>query len=110
MTNSKLAMQTILARLRAKNRVCVLLAELARAIPQTANLSGLRNEPMSDDMTRAAESPYAEALTTNGISRQTSHRYQALATVTSTVLVLRRSTKQKTPALWLGRIHQKWHA
>lgn len=62
-------------RLRAERRTGELLKELARA--QT---SGLRQGPLSNAATTEA-SPYAEALQSTGISRQTAHRYQALADV-----------------------------
>jgi hypothetical protein len=60
-----------------------LLAELAR--DQT---SGLKQGPLSNDAT-TEKSPYAEALTTNGISRQTAHRYRALAAVPDAGLFVR---------------------
>jgi hypothetical protein len=75
----------------AENRVRVLLAELARATPaEVASAGGHAKAATSDDATKQP-SPYAEALTTNGISRQTAHRYQALAAVACVVLVLCRS-------------------
>jgi len=59
-------------RLRAERRTGELLGELVRATPQTAR------QIVSNGATR---SPYAEALDRTGISRQTAHRYQALADV-----------------------------
>ncbi len=68
-------------RLRAERRSGELLKELARTTPQTANPSGLKREPMSPDATRVEPSPYAAALEANRMSRQTAHRFQALADV-----------------------------
>ena len=56
-------------RLRAERRAGELLKELARATPETARI-------VSHDGTR---SPYAAALESTGMSRQTASRYQALA-------------------------------
>lgn len=74
-------------RMRAERRTGELLKELARATPQTANSAGVNGKQvMSNDATRppaTQPSPYAETLSRTGISRQTAHRYQALASVPS---------------------------
>jgi hypothetical protein len=85
--------------------VGVLLAELARVTPSDAGkASGVARSNVSDDGTRSTVSPYAEALTTNGITRQTAHRYQALAAVPPAVLLLCRSGKIKKPSTEAGLI------
>jgi hypothetical protein len=75
-------------RLRAERRVGELLKELQRATPQTANPIGLNGtEVMSNDATRPPKppTPYAQALASNGISRQSAHRYEQLADVPAPV-------------------------
>lgn len=62
-------------RLRAERRAGELLAELARE--QT---SGLKQGPLSNDAT-TGPSPFAAALADTGMSRQTAHRYQQLASI-----------------------------
>ncbi|GIK83038.1 MAG: hypothetical protein BroJett024_41430 [Alphaproteobacteria bacterium] len=70
-------------RLRAERRTGELLKELARA--DKPNPDGRnQHEVTSDGVTQPKlPSPYAEALQSTGISRQTAHRYQALANVPS---------------------------
>lgn len=68
-------------RLRAERRTGELLKDLARATPAAAGAKGnVTMGRMSNDATCVA-SPYAETLERTGISRQTAHRYQALAAV-----------------------------
>lgn len=68
-------------RLRAERQAGALLKELARA--ETPNPSGLGGKAgktvVSAPVTQ--QSPYAAALLDTGISRQTAHRFQALANV-----------------------------
>jgi hypothetical protein len=54
---------------------------LARATPAEAGKSGGHGneKSLSNVATGFTPSPYAEALEANNISRQTAHRYQALA-------------------------------
>lgn len=69
-------------RLRAERRVGELLKELARATPrEVAQAGGIAKAATSNDATKQppAPSPYAVALTDNGISRQQAARYQAVA-------------------------------
>ena len=74
-------------RIRAEIRSGELLKELARATPAEAGVKGnIAMGRMSDDRTCVAPSPYAEALTTNNISRQAANRFQALAAVLREVL------------------------
>lgn len=65
-------------RLRAERRVGELLKELARAV--VPNPKG-NNQVASNGGTQP--SPYAEALTANGMSRQAASRFQRLAEVPS---------------------------
>lgn len=64
-------------RLRAERRVGELLKELARADGQ----ANLKQGPVSPEATSGAPSPYASALQDHGISRQTAHKFQALANI-----------------------------
>ena len=60
----------------------MLLAGLAGATPAEASVkSNIAMGRIADDRTCVPPSPYAEALTTNSISRQAAHRHQALAAV-----------------------------
>ena len=59
-------------RLRAERRVGELLKDLARAPGQRSDLVTASDE---------VASPYADALATNGMTRQSAHRYQALANI-----------------------------
>lgn len=73
-------------RLRAERRTGELLKDLARATPADAGkASGAARANASNDGTRSApsnpKSPYAKALHSTGISRQTASRYEALANV-----------------------------
>lgn len=70
-------------RLRAERRTGELLRDLARATPAEAGkVSGeVRAPNVSHAETRSPPSPYADTLARTGISRQTAHRYQALADV-----------------------------
>lgn len=78
-------------RLRAERRVGELLKELARATPEEAGAQGGRGNTKSpsseetgftsiSEMARC-KSPYASALSEHGISRQTAHKFQALASI-----------------------------
>lgn len=75
-------------RLRAERRTGELLKELARATPAERNQEGAGGKSgkiaSSNDGTNQS-SPYAEALSRTGISRQSAHRYQALAEVPKAV-------------------------
>lgn len=72
-------------RLRAERRTGELLKELARATPaETAAAGGRAKAATSNDGIQQT-SPYAEALSRTGISRQSAHRYQALAEVPKAV-------------------------
>lgn len=84
-------------RLRAERRAGELLAEMARTNPAEAGAQGGRGnfKSPSNDATRfksttdavasilrdeqVLPSEFAQALRSTGISRQTAHRYQALA-------------------------------
>lgn len=68
-------------RLRAERRTGELLKELARATPQEVAKAGGHAKAATSDGETQQPSPYAEALQSTGISRQTAHRYQALANV-----------------------------
>lgn len=71
-------------RLRAERRVGELLKDLARADAADAGrASGIaRAMNVSPEETRSmAPSPYAAALADHGISRQTAHKFQALAAI-----------------------------
>lgn len=69
-------------RLRAERRVGELLKDLARAEPseraERANQSMGRSSP---EVTNVSPSAYAAALSEHGISRQTAHKFQALANI-----------------------------
>lgn len=68
-------------RLRAERRTGELLKELARAKPaEKADKANAKQGRSSNGRTNVS-SPYAEALQSTGISRQTAHRYEALANV-----------------------------
>jgi hypothetical protein len=81
-------------RLRAERRVGQLLAEMTRTTPAEAGKSGGKafgniKTSISNDGTCLIsdhQSEFAEALTNNNISRQTAHRYQALAAVPDEVM------------------------
>jgi hypothetical protein len=64
-------------RLRAERRVGELLKELARA----GSAAGGDTKSVSARATPIPPSPYASALAEHGMSRQTAHRYQALAEI-----------------------------
>ncbi len=68
-------------RLRAERRTGELLKQLARS--SSPNAAGRNGKEVASN--RATQpplaSPYAEALQQSGISRQTAHRYEALANV-----------------------------
>jgi len=67
-------------RLRAERRSGELLAELARATPSEAGqASGVARGNVSNDAIRS--SPYADALSRTGLTRQTANRYERLAAV-----------------------------
>jgi hypothetical protein len=79
-------------RLRAERRVGELLKDLARATPEEAGqLGGFAKAGASPEATRQTSiseqamatgpSPYASALRDHGISRQTAHKFQALANI-----------------------------
>lgn len=80
-------------RLRAERRVGELLKELARATPEEAGAQGGRGNiksPSTDEtsfvsiseMARSrGPSPYAAALSEQGMSRQQANRYQTLASI-----------------------------
>ena len=70
-------------RLRAERRTGELLKELARATAPNPEGAGGRAHKVvaSNDGTQQAPSPYADTLARAGISRQSAHRYQALADV-----------------------------
>jgi hypothetical protein len=111
----------------AENRVGELLALLARATPTEAGQSGGHAKAATSDDATKQPSPYAEALTTNGFSRQTSYRYQVLAPLKSAVLrwwmepdksrrrlskprhALLESLGQGEPAYPLGCVNRLWH-
>lgn len=68
-------------RLRAERRAGELLKELARsAVPNPTGLGGKANKIVTSHVV-TQQSPYAQALEENGISRQKAHRYQRLAEV-----------------------------
>lgn len=73
-------------RLRAERQAGALLKELARAdAGAERNPNGRAGkEPTSQPRTQV-QSPYATALSDTGISRQTAHRFQALANVPQNV-------------------------
>lgn len=78
-------------RLRAERRVGELLKELARATPEeVAQAGGIAKAATSPEGTKQTisqmampkgPSPYAAALSEHGISRQTAHKFQALANI-----------------------------
>lgn len=80
-------------RLRAERRVGELLKDLARAEPEErARAGGLAKAASSPEATKQGPSiseqampkgpsPYAAALSEHGISRQTAHKFQALANI-----------------------------
>lgn len=68
-------------RLRAEARTGELLKALARATPQTAGVAGGHAKAGTSNDATCQPSPYAETLARTGISRQTAHRYEALANV-----------------------------
>jgi hypothetical protein len=80
-------------RLRAERRVGELLKELARATPEEAGAQGGRGnvkstsddatgfKPISEQARCRAPSPYAAALSEQGMSRQQASRYQTLASI-----------------------------
>ena len=92
-------------RLRAERRTGELLRDLARATPAEAAAVGGQTGGRGRDshvapLDKAIQpaSPYAETLTRTGISRQTAHRYQALAAVPQATFdeALREPTKPTT--------------
>lgn len=78
-------------RLRAERRVGELLKELARAdhadagrasgVARAANASPEDTRSISERAMPVGPSPYASALSEHGISRQTAHKFQALANI-----------------------------
>ncbi len=79
-----LATETRFERLRAERRVGLLLKELERATPQTANRAGA-NQHSSPATVAAEHTPYREAIDANGISERSARRYQQLADVPAPV-------------------------
>lgn len=68
-------------RLRAERRVGELLKDLARAdAPNPQGVGGRAGKVVTSDA-GTQQSPYAETLERQGISRQAAHRFQALANV-----------------------------
>ena len=65
-------------RLRAERRAGELLKELARATPQTANVSGTENPPAA---VAGGSTPYRDALHRTQIPERTAERYQQLANI-----------------------------
>jgi len=74
--------------LLAERNASELLKELARATPQEASAKATAAHwgSRSGDVTLNNKSPFAQALADNGISKQTAHRYQALAAVPNEVM------------------------
>ncbi|MDR2880495.1 MAG: hypothetical protein LBV29_01145, partial [Azoarcus sp.] len=72
-------------RLRAERRVGELLKELARAPTPNPNGIGGKSRKIVTSEVVTQQSQYAEALESNGISRQKAHRYQRLADVPAEV-------------------------
>ena len=68
-------------RLRAERQAGALLKELARS--ETAKGGDVKSASVA--ATPIQPSPYATALSDTGISRQTAHRFQALANVPQNV-------------------------
>ncbi len=68
-------------RLRAERRAGELLKDLARADAPNPEGIGGKTKKVVTSHAATQQSPYAEALETHGITRQTAHRYQALAAV-----------------------------
>jgi hypothetical protein len=66
-------------RLRAERRCGELFKEMQRA--KTPNPDGRKGKPIMSNGVTQLKSPYASALESSGISRQTANRYQALADV-----------------------------
>ena len=65
--------------LRAERRAGELLKELARAeAPNPEGLGGKSGKSVTSTAT-TQQSPFAQALSDSGMSRQTAHQYQALA-------------------------------
>ena len=73
-------------RLRAERRVGQLLSEMTRATPAEAGSISNGGKGRTSDDGICGSSQFAEALTKNNISRQTAHRYQALAAVPDAVM------------------------
>lgn len=67
-------------RLRAERRVGELLKELARADTASGGNTG-GNQYVAASPRATPPSPYASALSEHGISRQTAHKFQALANI-----------------------------
>jgi hypothetical protein len=66
-------------RLRAERRTGELLKDLARA--ETPNPIGKNGHQVASNGVTQPRSPYAAALESSGLSRQTANRYQALAEI-----------------------------
>lgn len=94
-------------RLRAERRTGELLKELARIEPAEKAAKANAVQGRSSNGTTNV-SPYAEALQSTGISRQTAHRYQALANVPQETFeaALREPEKPTTSGL-LARVESK---
>lgn len=93
-------------RIRAEHRTGKLLEELARA--KTPNPSGKNQHEVTSNGATQPQSQYAEALQRTGISRQTAHRYQALADVPMTVLEASfKDTSKPTTTSILRSVEQK---
>ena len=76
--NTEAEVEAANVRLRAERRAGELLKELARTEPEE---KGRRAHASTSALVTNSPSPYAAALESNGMSRQTAHRFQALANV-----------------------------
>lgn len=79
--NTEAEIEAANVRLRAERRAGELLKELARADAPNPNGVGGKSGKIDTSHAGTQQSPYAAALETNGMSRQTAHRFQALANV-----------------------------
>lgn len=79
--NTEAEIEAANVRLRAERRAGELLKELARAEPSEIARAGGHAKAATSSPETKQPSPYAEALDRNGMSRQTAHKFQALANV-----------------------------
>lgn len=86
-------------RLRAERRVGELLKDLARAPSPNPHGAGGKAGKVVASHVATQQSPYAEALESNGISRQKAHRYQRLADVPEQVFEEALSGPEKPSAV-----------